>query len=255
MTATITATAEPTATPPRVRLNVTTNQATITLYRVAQDGTKTVVRSYDGGPFPVSAGTLVAYDPEAPVGLPVSYTADGAGVTNSSVVTVTTTDVWFTHPGVPSRSQIVELASLSPRVSDANQSVRYPLGRKYPIVASDGVRKAPSYEVKVLTDSLAELGALDALLADLSPLLLQVPPSLEWGQASEYVTVGQVSMGRLVQIGDVPWREWTLPCSVVARPPGGSQVYNTYARSKSLYTTYGARKAAHATYGAAFNAT
>ena len=253
MTATITATPEPGAVPPRVRLNVTTDQSTIKLYRLAQDGTRTPVRSYDGGPFPVSAGTLVAYDPEAPLGLPVSYTADGTGVTNSASVTVTATDVWLTHPGVPSRSQSIEVASVSERAYEANQAVRYPLGRRYPIVASDGARKAPSYEVRIYTDTLSELGAIEDLLADLSPLLLQVPASMGWGQVSEYVAVGRVTMGRVVQIGDHPMRLWTLPCSVVGRPAGGSQADNTYAKSLAAYPTYAARLAAHSTYGLAFD--
>lgn len=253
MTATIVATAEPGATPPRVRLDVTTNQSTITLYRVAQDGTRTPVRSYDGGPFPVSGGTLVAYDSEVPLGLPFTYTADGTGVTNSGTVTVDDDRVWLQHPGIPSRSQIVELRGLSARSYEADVAVRYPLGRQFPISASDGQRKAATYEMTLITESVADMGPLEELLDDLSPLLLNVPPVLGLAQPSEYVSVGRVTVGRLVQIGDVPHREWSLPCSVVARPPGGSQVDNTYAKSLALYPTYGARYAAHATYGLAFD--
>lgn len=256
MTATITATPEPDATPPRVRLDVTTNQTSLTLYRVAQDGTRTLVRSYDGGPFPISGTALTAYDPEAPIGLPVSYTADGAGVTNSAVVTVDGSDVWLTHPGVPTRSEIIQIGTMSPRSYEANQSVRYPLMRKYPIVASDGRRKAPTYDLTILTETLADMGSLEALFDDLSPLLLQVPAGLQWGQVSEYVAVGKVTMGRLNGTwGAHPMREWSLSCSVVDRPAGGSQAFNTYGLSLSKYATYGARNAAHATYGAAFNAT
>lgn len=253
MTATITATAEPAATPPRVRLNVTTNQSTIILYRVAADGTKTPVRSYDGGPFPVSSGTLVVYDPEVPYGLPVTYTADGAGVTDSGAVTVTSPRVWLTNPGVPSRSLPITVATMSDRDQDTSQSVRYPLGRRFPITASDGVRKAATYTLTVRTATLAEKDALDVLLADLSPLLLNVPAEKKWGQVAEYVTVGKVTAGRIVDWGPHPYRQWTLPCSVVARPVGGAQADNTYAKSFALYPTYADRYAAAATYGAAFN--
>lgn len=253
MTTSITATAEPSATPPRVRLDVTTSQTSLTLYRVAQDGARTAVRSYDGGPFPVTAGTLVAYDPEAPAGLPVTYTASGTGVTDSAAVTVTGDRVWLTHPGVPSRSQPVIVAELSPREYDANQSVRYPLGRRFPIVASDGQRKAATYDLTIRTETLDDMGAVELLLDDLCPLLLNVPADMEWGQVAEYVAVGRVTAGRIVDWGPHPMREWTLPCSVVARPPGGSQVDNTYAKSLALYPTYGARYAAHATYGLAFD--
>jgi hypothetical protein len=253
MTATITASAEPAAIPPRVRLDVTTDQTSLTLYRVQPDGQRIPVRSYDGGPFPVSGGTLVAYDPEAHFGMPVTYTADGAGVTGSASVTVTSEHVWAVHPGVPSRSQIVELRSLSPRSYEANQSLRYPLNRRFPIVASDGRRKAPTYDMKLLTETLDDLGPLEELLDDLAPLLLNIPPGMGLGQASEYVAVGRVSMGRLVQIANEPMREWDLACSVTGRPVGGSQVDNTYAKSLALYPTYADRLAAHATYGEAFD--
>lgn len=255
MTATIVATAEPDATPPRVRLNVTTNQTSLTLYRVAQDGTKTPVRSYDGGPFPVSGTTLTAYDPEAAIGLPVSYTADGAGITNSGVVTVTGSQVWLAHPGVPTRSQPITVRTLGERSYQSNQSVRYPLGRRYPIVASDGRRKAATYDLTLLTSTLTDMGELEDLFADMSPLLLQVPADKGWGVVSEYVAIGDVKQGRVVRVAVEPMREWSLPCSVVDRPAGGSQAFNTYGLSLSKYATYGARFAAHATYGAAFNAT
>lgn len=254
MTATITATIEPAATPPRIRLNVTTDQTSLTLYRVAQDGTRTLVRSYDGGPFPVSGTTLTAYDPEAPIGLPVSYTADGAGVTNSAVVTLTGTDAWLTHPGVPTRSQSIMVRTLGERSYAANQSVRYPLGGRYPIVASDGRRKAATYDLTILTTTLTDMGEIEDLLADMSPLLLQVPVDKGWGIVSEYVAVGDVKQGRIVRLAVDPMREWSLSCSVVARPAGGSQAFNTYGKSLALYPTYGARYAAHATYGAAFTA-
>lgn len=255
MTATVVATAEPTAIPPRVRLDVTTSATSIALYRVAVDGTRTPVRSYDGGPFPVTAGTLVAYDPEVPFDLPVTYTADGSGVTGSAAVTVTdaASRAWLVHPGVPSRSSVVALRALSARSYDANLSVRYPLARRYPIAASDGRRKAATYEMTLITETLADLGPLELLLNDLSPLLLNVPGSLGFGQPAEYVSVGKVTCGRLVQVGDIPYREWTLSCSVVARPPGGSQVDNTYGKSLSLYATYAARYAAQSTYGLAFD--
>lgn len=253
MTATITATAEPAAIPPRVRLDVTTDQTSLTLYRVAQDGQRTLVRSYDGGPFPVSGGTLVAYDPEAHFGMQYTYTADGAGVTGSAVVTVTDSRAWLVDPGVPQRSLPIVVSKLSSREYAADQSLRYPLNRKFPIVASDGRRKAPTYELAIYTPSLNDLGPLEELLGGLSPLLLQVPPDRGWGQSSEYVAVGNVTAGRLSRFLGEPAREWVLACSVTGRPVGGSQVDNTYAKSLALYPTYADRLAAHATYGEAFD--
>ena len=253
MTATITATPEPAATPPRVRLNVTTDQSTLVLYRVAQDGTKTVVRSYDGGPFPVPGTTLLTYDVEAPLGLPVSYTADGSGVTNSAVVTLSGSTVWLTHVGVPARSRAITVKSFGERQDPVEQSVRYPLNRKFPVVASDGRRKAPTYEMTVLTRTLTEVSDIEAILDDLTPLLLQVPASKGWGVVSEYVNVGPAAQRRLTPFAGNPDRDWALALAVVARPIGGAQTDNTYAKSFAAYPTYAARFAAAPTYGQAFN--
>lgn len=107
MTATVTATAEPDNSPPRVRLDVVTDQSTVVLHRVEQDGRRTVVRSYDGGPLPVVGGEVLIYDHEAPIGLPVSYTADGTAVTPSELVTLTGDRIWLVHPGVPVRDGLV----------------------------------------------------------------------------------------------------------------------------------------------------
>jgi hypothetical protein len=251
----ILATTEPGAIPPRVRLDVSTTLPTVTLYRVEQDGKRIPVRSYDGGPFPVSGGTLVAYDGEAPLGLPVRYEAEETGITRSAEVTLSTPvdKVWLVHPGVPNRSRTIDIHSMSDRSYETVQSVRYPLGSKFPIIASDGARKAPTYELQLFTETLTDLGALEDLFKDTSPLLLQVPAAAGWGTVSEYVAVNRVTMGRVVQVADHPMRLWTLACSVTRRPVGGSQVDVTYAYSLSRFSTYSARLAGHATYGEAFD--
>jgi hypothetical protein len=255
VTTTVTATAEPTATPPRVRLDLTTNKTSLTVYRVALDGTKTPVRTYDGGPLPVSGSTALLYDPEAFFGQPYTYTTDDTATTASASVTVNSDVPWLVHPGVPTRSMPVEIADMSDRQAPANQSVRYPLNRRFPIVANDGQRKADSYTLTLRTTGQVELEALQELLDDLSVLLLNVPADPTWVDlSSEYVAVGDLARanpGRYVQFDK---RLWSLPCSVTDRPAGGSQAFNTYAKSTALYATYSARLAAHATYGAAFDA-
>lgn len=255
MTTTVTATAEPTATPPRVRLDITTNKTSLTVYRVAADGSKTPVRTYDGGPLPLAGTTAVLYDPEALFGKAYTYTTDDTATTASASVTVSASVPWLVHPGVPTRSVPVEIADMSDRQAPANQSVRYPLNRRYPIVANDGQRKADSYTLTLRTDGQDELDALADLLDDLSPLLLNVPNDPTWVDlSSEYIAVGDLTRANPGGFVQFEKRTWSLPCSVVDRPAGGSQAFNTYAMSKALYATYADRYAAHATYGAAFNA-
>lgn len=254
MTVGITATPEPSYSPPRIRLDVTSDQASVLVYRVAPDGTRSLVRTYDGGPLTISAGTALMYDNEAPYGVSVTYTADGAGVTNSAAVNLSNiASVWLVHPGVPVRSLPVRVGSFGPRERSATQAVRYPLGRQFPIVASDGKRKAATYEMTLVTLDLEELSDLEGLLADLSPLLLNVPAEKGWGLTSEYVAVGTLTEARLSRVAALWERTWTLPCTVVARPTGGSQAQITYAYSENLYPTYTDRLAAHATYAEALD--
>lgn len=251
MTTTIAAVVEASAVPPRVRLSVTTDQPTVTLYQVRADGTRVPVRSYDGDTFVMAGTSMVAYDNEVPYGLPVSYTADGSGVTNSGTVTVTVTKPWLINPVQPALSRAITVSSLGERSQAANINVRYPLGARVPIVVHDGRRKAATYDLSVRTQSLADQNALEAMLADLTPLLLNIPTGLSWGQTSEWVSVGNVTARRTVAWGPHPLREWSLPCTVVGRPLGGARPPVTYGDSFAKYPTYGDRFAAHATYGQA----
>jgi hypothetical protein len=250
----ITATPEPDATPPRIRLDIVTDRTTLILYRVAQDGTKDLVRTYDGGPFPIGTGSGFIYDVDAPQGEPVRYTIDGDDTVTSSTVTVDSGRTWLVDPAVPTRSVPVELADMSDRSAGANQSIRYPIGRRFPIVANDGVRKADTYTLTLRTRGQGELVALKALLADLPTLLLNVPGNTDWVDlTTEYIAVGDLTRsnkGGYVQFDE---REWALQCAVADRPTVGTQAFVTYGYSKRLYPTYGARKAAHATYGEAFD--
>ena len=246
------ATLEPDATPPRVRLDITTSATSVTIWRVAQDGIKTLVRTSDGGPLPVSGGSAFIYDPEAPYGVPVSYVTD-TGMRSDTVV-LDVPDVWLVHPQVPSRSMPIRVSAVSDRTAPANLSVRYPLGRQFPIVASDGRRKAATYTLTLFTADAGELAALTALLDDLSPLLLNVPASRGWvGHGTEYVAVGDLT-------GSIPGvrvnssaRTWSLPCSVVDRPAGGSQAFVTYGYLYAQLPTYGDWKASGKTYGQLFD--
>ncbi len=124
-----------------------------------------------------------------------------------------------------------------------------------PHVAHDGQRKADTFTLVLRTDGQTELDALKAILSDLSPLLLNVPADTGWVDLSTaYIAVGDLSRANPGGFLAFQQRFWSLPCSVVDRPTGGAQSFNTYAYSLSLYPTYADRKAAHATYGEAFTA-
>jgi hypothetical protein len=251
-TAPLVATVQLDATPPRVRLDVTSSATSVTIYRVATDGTKTVVRTSDGGPLSVSGGSAFLYDPEPPYGKQVYYVTDSGA--RSETVVVDVDDIWLTHPAVPSRSCKVRVAEISDRQAAANQSTRYPLGRKYPIVASDGKRKAATYTLTLKTETADELAALERLLDDLSPLLLNIPAGMGWiGTGTEYVACGDLALANPTEYAGDGYREWSLPCSVVDRPAGGSQAFVTYDYLYALYPTYNDWKATGKTYNQLFD--
>lgn len=252
---TISVTPEPDAVPPRMRLDVVSNQSALVVYRVGQDGARSVVRTYDGGPLVITGGSTYLYDVEVPQGRPVTYTAgDGTDVAASPPRSVDSGLVWLVDPAVPSRSVPLRVSGMSNRSAAANLSIRYPLARKFPIVASDGVRKADTYTLRVRSESQAELDAVAAVLANLSTLFLNVPLSKQWVDlGSDYIAVGDVDRTNPTNWQRFTNRDWSLPCTVTDRPTGGSQAFITYGYSQALYATYGARRAAHATYGEAFD--
>jgi hypothetical protein len=98
-------------------------------------------------------------------------------------------------------------------------------------------RKASEYTLTVLTQSQVELDNLAALTSDTSPLLLNVPAGKAWGTPTEYVSIGDIVETRSNRILVDPYRTWQLPCTVVARPAGGTQSARTYT-DLLAYATY-----------------
>jgi hypothetical protein len=236
MAATLTATPEPTNGPPRIRLNVTISSGTgvsVFLTRLDPDGRTQVVRLAD--PAVMTGTAWVGYDYEAAYGANVTYTAvvtsSGSVVqTVSASATLTVGDVWLIHPGVPSLSMMLaKVTSLGDRVRPVNRGVFEPFGRPTPLVVTDGTRKAVQASLTIRTRTLEELAALVGVLADSATLLLNVPVSLGWGVANEYVSIGDLVETREVETGNDPCRIFTAPYLVVSRPVGGSQSQRTWA--------------------------
>jgi phage baseplate assembly protein gpV len=191
------------------------------------------------------------YDYEAPYGAPVSYSTQESPATISAEVTVPASSAWLTHPSVPALSMPIELQadSFAEEVWDVVQGVYWPMGRKAPVVQSDGQRKAVASSLTVSISTLADLASLRALLQDTSVLLLNVPATLGLGIDTAYISVGAVRNKRLTNIGSDPYRVVTLPIQVVDAPVGGTTAARTYADLLS-FSTYAALNAAYPTYAA-----
>jgi hypothetical protein len=228
--------------PPRVRLDVSASagetEATIT--RLDPDGRTVEVRTTDGNPLPISAGTGLVYDYEAPFGQAVSYSSNESPTVVSAQVTVDVSEVWLIHVGIPDLSTPISLrvGSFDEETWAVQQAVLWPMGRQYPWVGTDGQRKAPASSIVVAVETATQLRALKSILSDASPLLLNVPVSLDLGVDTAYIAVGSVSNQRPSSIGSDALRNVTLPYQVVDRPVGGSQSERTWVDVLASYGSW-----------------
>ena len=256
-TITVTPTVELDNSPPRVRLDVSDANLPAyretTVVRLDPSGRSTPVRTTDGNPLTLSASGAnqvgLVYDYEAPYGLPVSYSTVEDPATVSAQVTVDEARIWLIHPGVPELSQVITVVQFGARTRAAQRGVFRPMGRKYPVVHTDGQRKAPEFTLTLFTATLTELDALDALCSDMGDLLLNVPAGKGFGIGAEYVSVGDLTESRITRFAGEPGRYWDLPCTVVDRPAGGTQADRTYA-DLLAYASYADLMAAYDDYQA-----
>lgn len=242
MATTLVATPEPGHNPPRMLLELTyTGQTSATITRNDPDGKQIPVRraepaSLDG------AGSWVGYDYESWFGADTTYTAaTAAGAITSTEVTLDVDQVWLRHPGTPSLSQAIDFQGEGEPVRPVVQSVIEPLGRRTPIVISDGQRKSKRGELTLRTKTIEEHGALLALLDNVTPLLLDVPPDCGWGVdlAHLYLSVGDLTERRFrPDYYPQPWRSWVAPYIVVGRPAGDLQAERTYATVLAAHSSY-----------------
>lgn len=193
---------------------------TITVQRVAADGTRTLVRGPAGliDRQLITSDLLVIEDHEAPFGVPYYYAvtiynpSGGVQVTRSSgAVTLVLADIneaWLKDPGNPQRNLRVlvkQPPDWSEPIEQATHRVR---GRRNAVILS-GIRGGPEGDLIVWTRSDEERKALGLLLSSGNTLLWQVAPGM--GEDDIYIKVGQVGRARVSPRAQEQWRAWTLP--------------------------------------------
>jgi hypothetical protein len=251
MAITLTATPQPNNVPPRVLLQLEyTGQTSATITRTDPDGNAVPVRLAD--PATLVGGFWTGYDYEAWFEESTTWTATtSAGSVTSAPAVLAVADTWLCHPGVPALSQRVDFQGEGTPVRSVVQSVLQPLGRRTPIVVSDGRRRAKAGQITLRTRTAAEEDALLALLDDVTPLLLIVPPSKGFGRSlrHQYLALGDLSEGRVrPDYYPFPWRTWTAPYNVVGRPAGGVQSQRTYADVLAAHASYAELRTRYGTY-------
>ena len=255
---TITATVEDDQVPQRVRVDVvaaaSTGLASVTVTRTDPSGRVLPVRTEDGRALQLVVSESVrqgtVYDYEMPYGQPVVYSTASQPTVQSEPVTVVEDRIWLIHPGIPARSLPVELmrGSFDDEEEDVAGTVFFPMGRRNGVAFTDGRRKAPAGTLIIGTETPAEKRALDELLADAFPLLLNVPPLTGIDVDTNYMHLGRLRRVRPSDIGTDPARNWQLPFQVVDMPIGGSQSARTYAQVLDEHLTYQAVLTAYATF-------
>jgi hypothetical protein len=180
MTLTIVATPDTTfaVPPPRITIDLTTTGGAsdaFTVMRNDPDGKQRPVVLEANSRFTSSAWT--GWDYHAPFNQPVSYTVFSAGqqATSSPDVTLVETQSWLQHPTNPALSIPVDkVMSIGERTSVSTATTHWAYGAHYPVVRSEGVRRARTGTLTFQTQSADSLKVFHELLADSGVILLNL---------------------------------------------------------------------------------
>jgi hypothetical protein len=240
MTITVTPTVDASNSPPRIKLNVAASagETSTTVTRLDPSGAWVPVRTTDGNPLQLSAGSGLLYDYEPPYGQSVKFSSVESPATVSSSVTLSPSRPWLVHVGVPALSITFRFSpNPSPRrVRPVVRGVFQPLGRVNPIIVTDGARHGRMLALSLLLEGPSERAAFEALTADASTLLLNVPSSLGYNVDTAYISIGDIET---LPVMDKVFEQWftvTMPYYEVDRPLGGQQPQRTLADLMSYAT-------------------
>jgi hypothetical protein len=200
---------------------------TITVQRIAADGTRTLVRGPSGliDRQPITSDLLVIEDHEAPLGVQyyyamTIYNPSGSvhGTRSSGPVTLVLADLntaWLKDPGNPQRNCLIMMQRAPDWQRPIEQAAFIVRGRRNKVVLS-GKRQGLEGELAIWTRSDEERAALHLLLDSGNTLLWQAAPGM--GVADMYVNVAQVTEARAGALAQEQWRTWTLPLTEADMP-------------------------------------
>jgi hypothetical protein len=237
-------------------VNVPAGAVALFLSRTGPSGTVAYVRG--DNPLTVTGGAVVIVrDFEAPIGVPLTYTATVANDVGEQSPPATHTitvpssgceDTWITDIAAPTNTQRLPIEQLNELDYEAASGIHNVLNRRTPIVTSD-IARAPKFELSVLTDTDTQREKTRAALGNGVPILLRTPP--EYGLGSMYLSITEWKEQRIVNSADLPARRFVMSCVQVDRPDPVLYVpvfIATYAGIRDAYTDYAALKAARDTY-------
>ncbi|MFF9175987.1 hypothetical protein [Streptomyces sp. NPDC014793] len=192
----------------------------VSVYRIGEDGIRTLVRGPDGllNQDTIDTDAMVVEDHEAPLNTPVAYfieiySAPGVIATTRSSPTVTLTladanTSWLKDPGNPQRNCLVMVAKAPDWQRPIEQASFVVRGRRNKVVLS-GRRQGLEGDLAIWTRSDEERQALHLLVDSGNTLLWQAAPGM--GVDDMYVNVAEVTEARVGGPAQEPWRAWTIP--------------------------------------------
>lgn len=229
----------------------------VTFSRTGPSNTSAIVRGWSANS--AGPGELIARDYEAPIGVPLVYTAlaeDGTGadlLTETATITIPSggcSDTWLNDLARTTNTMQVILEAIPELAYPVPTSVHDVISRRVPIVTSD-VAHTPEVEVSILTETDDERERARATLGNGVPVLLRTPP--EDGVGNMYLSVLGFREQRIVTLGTVKDRRFVISARQVGRPdptlfiPLAAVIYEDVRAS---YASYGDLRAQVATYEA-----
>jgi len=210
------------------------------------------VQRHDPGAFPttirsgesleLSAGVRTVFDMEAPLDVPVYYTATQVAPTGSEAATSNTITVpsngfsFLIHPGKPTLScRLDHVQSIDVLGRKGRLGLFDVIGRATPVAITD-VRATAAGTLITTTWTANEAQTIRNVTGDGAVLLLQTPAKADLGNL--YIAVGDVSEQRISSPYMYNERRFTIPFTVVDRPFGLAVVAEGY-RWVDVFTAYG----------------
>lgn len=253
----LTATVEPAVKSVRLDYTAPASTAKLTLSRTGPSGAPATVRTWDAKA--TAPGAVIARDFEAPIGVPLTYTAKAVSAADATLETVTASitlasdgcsDMWLTDLVRAGNSQKIMVEALAELEYPVPVTVHDVLTRRAPIVSSD-IAHTPGFELSFLTETDTDRDQAKFTLGNGFPVLLRTPP--ENGIGNLYLAVLGFTEQRIVNLATQPARRFVVQGRQVTRPDAA--LYQpaapvTYAYVKSAFATYAALKAGRATYDA-----
>lgn len=232
----------------------------LTVLRTGPSGTPAIVRG--AGELVVTAGsTVIVRDYEAPLGVPLTYTATSWPIATpastesaSDTITVPSSSAdnpWLVDLAKPTNTLRVILESLAELEYRQASGVHEVLNRRSPIVTGD-LARTPTFDLVFVTLELAERERARAALGNGTPLLVRTPPEHGVGNLYLFPSSGW-SEQRVSRLALETVRRFTVRAQQVERPDPTLYVPTaptTYAAVAAAFADYAALAAARSSYDA-----